>query len=262
MTDRRVDFTETESEDSSNEENVEPAENSHASSGLEGSFQLVPRRSENEQAEHDLVQDVSQERGRKVGSKNDEYDIAEEFENLSDFKQWFADKQDNWTRTSRNTKKCDQDYYRCRFARTKGFNCKAKLKVIFDAKSEAVTVWKTSAEHTHVPNLEIISALSEEIKVKIRSLMELSKPPQEIDRELRKIPKTLAEFLFVSVCQKWRFSECPIVNFDSKFRKTRTPVKYEKEEFRWPEEFAALPLNTKFTGRPRKRQLVTRYQGN
>ncbi|KAI1725476.1 hypothetical protein DdX_02135 [Ditylenchus destructor] len=39
-------------------------------------------------------------------------------------------------------------------------------------------------------------------------------------------------------------------------------VKYEKQEFRWPEEFAALPLNTKFTGRPRKRQLVTRYQGN
>ncbi|KAI1716554.1 hypothetical protein DdX_07616 [Ditylenchus destructor] len=98
MTDRRVDFTETESEDSGNDENVNPARNSHASSGLEGSFQLVPRRSENEQAEHDLVQDVSQERGRKVGSKNDEYDIAEEFENLSDFKQWFADKQDNWTK--------------------------------------------------------------------------------------------------------------------------------------------------------------------
>ncbi|KAI1723845.1 hypothetical protein DdX_04022 [Ditylenchus destructor] len=39
-------------------------------------------------------------------------------------------------------------------------------------------------------------------------------------------------------------------------------VKHEKGEFRWPEEFAALPLNTKFTGRPRKRQLVTRYQGN
>ncbi|KAI1726100.1 eukaryotic aspartyl protease domain-containing protein [Ditylenchus destructor] len=33
-------------------------------------------------------------------------------------------------------------------------------------------------------------------------------------------------------------------------------VKYEKQEFRWPEEFAALPLNTKFTGRPRKRQLL------
>ncbi|KAI1728862.1 hypothetical protein DdX_01066 [Ditylenchus destructor] len=111
MTDRRVDFTETESEDSSNDENVEPAENSHASSGLEGTFQVIARRSENEQAEHDLVQDVSQERGRKVGSKNDEYDIAEEFGNLSDFKQWFADKKDKWTRISRNTKKCAQDYY-------------------------------------------------------------------------------------------------------------------------------------------------------
>ncbi|KAI1699582.1 hypothetical protein DdX_17233 [Ditylenchus destructor] len=98
MTDRSVDFTKSESEDSSNEENVEPAENSHASSGLEGTFQVIARRSENEQAEHDLVQDVSQERGRKVGSKNDEYDIAEEFENLPDFKQWFADKQDKWTR--------------------------------------------------------------------------------------------------------------------------------------------------------------------
>ncbi|KAI1698857.1 hypothetical protein DdX_17655 [Ditylenchus destructor] len=145
MTDRRVDFTETESEDSDNDENVNPARNSHASSGL---------------------------------------------------------------KTSRNTKKCDQDYYRCRFARTKGFNCKAKLKVIFDAKSEAVTVWKTSAEHTK--SVALVKSVS--------------------------IKKELCKHILL--------------------------VKYEKEEFRWPEEFAALPLNTKFTGRPRKRQLVTRYQGN
>ncbi|KAI1694606.1 hypothetical protein Ddc_21963 [Ditylenchus destructor] len=39
-------------------------------------------------------------------------------------------------------------------------------------------------------------------------------------------------------------------------------VKHETGAFQWPEEFAALPLNTKFAGRPRKRQLVTRYQGN
>ncbi|KAI1706231.1 hypothetical protein Ddc_15375 [Ditylenchus destructor] len=36
-------------------------------------------------------------------------------------------------------------------------------------------------------------------------------------------------------------------------------VKHETGAFQWPEEFAALPLNTKFGGRPRKRQLVTRY---
>ncbi|KAI1717380.1 hypothetical protein DdX_07125 [Ditylenchus destructor] len=127
MTDRRVDFTETESEDSSNEENVEPAENSHASSGLEGSFQLVPRRSENEQAEHDLVQDV---------------------------------------------------HHAVKAREREAFLCTCQIG----------------------------------------------------------IKKELCKHILL--------------------------VKHEKGEFRWPEDFAALPLNTKFTGRPRKRQLVTRYQGN
>ncbi|KAI1714957.1 hypothetical protein DdX_08232 [Ditylenchus destructor] len=200
MTDRRVDFTETESEDSSNEENVEPAENSHASSGLEGSFQLVPRRSENEQAEHDLVQDVSQERGRKVGSKNDEYDIAEEFENLSDFKQWFADKQDKWT----NAPEC-QSWIAAYVA---GTNLDAYLTNWNDYKD---TRFKYHA-------------------VKAR------------EREA-----------FLCTCQ---------IGIKKELCKHILLVKHEKGEFRWPEEFAALPLNTKFTGRPRKRQLVTRYQGN
>ncbi|KAI1706232.1 hypothetical protein Ddc_15376 [Ditylenchus destructor] len=67
----------------------------------------------------------------------------------------------------RNTKKSDQDYYVCRYARTKGFNCKAKLKVIFDATSEAVNVWKSSEEHSHVPDPEVAGALTEEVKTKI-----------------------------------------------------------------------------------------------
>ncbi|KAI1703577.1 hypothetical protein DdX_14814 [Ditylenchus destructor] len=113
MTDRRVDFTETESEDSSNDENVEPAENSHASSGLEGTYKDTR------------------------------------------FK-----------------------YHAVKAREREAFLCTCQIG----------------------------------------------------------IKKELCKHILL--------------------------VKYEKQEFRWPEEFAALPLNTKFTGRPRKRQLVTRYQGN
>ncbi|KAI1704179.1 hypothetical protein DdX_14419 [Ditylenchus destructor] len=155
---------------------------------FQGSFQLIPRRSENEQAEHDLVQDVSQERGRKVGSKNDEYDIAEEFENLSDFKQWFSDKQDNWT----NAPEC-QSWIAAYVA---GTNLDAYLTNWNDYKDTRFKYHAVKARE-HEP--------------------------------------------FSCTCQ---------IGIKKELCKHILLVKYEKEEFRWPEEFAALPLNTKFTGGP------------
>ncbi|KAI1728908.1 hypothetical protein DdX_01117 [Ditylenchus destructor] len=369
----RVDFTESESEDSSNEENVEPAENSHASSGLEGTFQVIARRSENEQAEHapsliSIQNFVKRERRNKI--------VAQPMGTNRDFENYAVshsgmplDENDTFvighriTANGNSLKLSDIQLLQVATAplvftkaaellleswierwpidneigeKVSSFATyflntwvDSPLKYWFEGASPVISnnsgleSANKNFKDRHVfrrqtPFTQFVEA-AEKIPAEWSSQPELQTPAVDykIDRDVlfkaftqskerrimahqgtRYILPATGTLYSAPECQSWIAAYVAGTNLDAyltnwnDYKDTRFKyhavkarereaflctcqigikkelckhillVKYEKQEFRWPEEFAALPLNTKFTGRPRKRQLVTRYQGN